>query len=453
MSSPIRIHRGLDIPIAGALQQSIHPGQPIQHVALCGFDYPGLKPKLLVTPGDRVGFGQPLFIDKRDPEVVFVSPGQGTVVAINRGPRRALESVVVRLADFGIKAQSFSPLTDQEIQHISGRNAASRLQQSGLWSAFRTRPFSHVPRSDQQPHSIFVTAMDTAPLAADPQIVIRPQAAAFARGLLAVSKLTEGSVYLCTAPGWDIPLPELESMQRVEFFGPHPAGLPGTHIHYLDPVGANRMVWHIGYQDVIAIGRLFSSGEIYTRRVLSLAGDSVTKPRLVVSRLGASTDEMVNDEIADSDSCRVISGSLLTGHTASGSHAYLGRYHHQLSVIREGGGKSLFGWLNRGRRHYKATSFSVGRADRSRKWAFTTSQNGRFSGMLPLPIFEKIMPLDILPSALFRALMVKDTEQAQALGCLELDEEDLALCSFVCPAKSDYGAALRLNLELIEREG
>ena len=201
-------------------------------------------------------------------------------------------------------------------------------------------------------------------------------------------------------------------------------------------MAADRTVWHIGYQDVIAIGKLFGNGIIDSGRVLALAGNCVVKPRLLLSKLGASTDELTKDELLNSDSCRVISGSVLSGHTASKQRAYLGRYHNQVSVIREGGGKRLFAWLGR-----------------KQKTVFTSSQNGRFSGMLPVPVFDRVMPLDILPSPLLRALMVKDTDQAQALGCLELDEEDLALCSFVCPAKSDYGPALRVNLQQIEKEG
>jgi len=265
--------------------------------------------------------------------------------------------------------------------------------------------------------------------------------------------LTQGRVHLCVGSDWDIQLPEVERVHQAEFTGPHPAGLPGTHIHHLDPVGADRMVWHIGYQDVIAIGKLFATGKISTGRVIALGGECVREPRLISCRQGASTEEMTRDGIQDPQSCRVISGSVLSGQNALGSHTYLGRYHSQLSVIREGGGKSLFGWLGLRPGQYTAASTYLKKAGHKRKFAFSTSQNGRFSGMLPMRVFDKVIPLDILPSPLFRALMVMDTDQAQALGCLELDEEDLALCSFVCPAKYDYGSVLRVNLEQIEREG
>ena len=330
---------------------------------------------------------------------------------------------------------------------------ASRLHESGLWTAFRTRPYSRVPLAHSIPRSIFITAIDTQPLAADPRVVIQPEATAFANGLLVVSQLTPGAIHLCTGPGWDISIPEMERLKQVEFAGPHPAGLPGTHIHHLDPAGPDRTVWHIGYQDVIAIGKLFATGKIHTERVIALGGDRISEPRLISTRLGASTNEIVKDRIKNPDTCRVISGSVLTGRLAAGNLAYLGRYQNQLSVIRENGHRSLFGWLALLPRLYTASSILLKKTGNKRKLAFTTSQNGRFTAMLPMGIFDKVMPLDILSSPLLRALMVKDTDQAQALGCLELDEEDLALCSFVCPAKYDYGAVLRTNLEQIEKEG
>ena len=453
MNSQIRISHGLDIPISGTPEQSVYPGSSIHHVALCGLDYPGLKPKLLVAQGDTVGLGQALFIDKRDPAVQYSSPGQGTVVAVNRGARRILETIVIRLQESGVPELSFDALTDKEIQRLDRDSVASRLHESGFWTAFRTRPYSRVPLSDSTPRSIFVTAIDTQPLAADPRVVIQAEASAFISGLAVVSRLTPGAVRLCNGPGWDISIPEIERLQQVEFDGPHPAGLPGTHIHHLDPVGPERTVWHIGYQDVIAIGKLFATGKINTERVIALGGDCISEPQLISTRLGASTDEIVKGKIKDPDSCRVISGSVLTGNLAVDKHAYLGRFHNQLSVIGENRNASLFHWLGVLPRLYTASSILLKKTGHKQKLAFTTSQNGRFSAMLPMGLFDKVMPLDILSSPLLRALMVKDTDQAQALGCLELDEEDLALCSFVCPAKYDYGAILRINLEQIEKEG
>lgn len=454
-SQAMRIHisRGLDIPLAGAPEQSVYPAPPVRQVALIGSDYPGLKPRLQVAEGDRVGPLQALFLDKRDPDVHYCAPGRGRVVAINRGARRVLQSVVVELEDSEIEEAAFEALSEEQFYRLLRKEIVGRLLQSGLWTAFRTRPFSQVPHRASAPKAIFITAIDTRPLAADPMVAIRAETESFSAGLHIVSRLTHGTVNLCTAPEWDIPVPVIDGLREVQFSGPHPAGLVGTHIHNLYPVSLERVVWHIAYQDVIAIGKLFSTGVINYQRIIALSGASVGKPRLVATRLGASTVDLMQAEIPEPESCRVISGSVLGGRTASKGFAYLGRYHDQVSVIEEGGSRRFMGWTDILPHRYSATRTFKRKTGQRFKFALPTSQNGRFTGMVPMRVWEKIMPLDILPSPLFRALLVTDTEQAQALGCLELDEEDLSLCAFVCPAKIDYGLFLRMNLMQIDREG
>lgn len=436
MSQHIKIKKGLDLHPGGKPEQVIHDGPDIQHVALIGRDYNGLKPRMLVSEGDEVAHGQPLFVDKRDPDVRYCSPGQGTVCAINRGPRRILDSVVIRLKAPNSESVRFEPLSSGQPEPVEREEVVKRLQESGLWTAFRTRPFSRVPLSDASPHAIFVTAIDTRPLAADPLVVVRADSEAFITGLRLLPLLTEGKVFLCTSPEWDINTPTVDRLETITFSGPHPAGLPGTHIHHLCPAGPDRVAWQIDYQDVIAIGQLVSRGCLPASRVVALGGKCFARPRLVKTHLGASLNELVADGVDQNKGFRVLSGSVLDGRNASTGLAYLGRYHNQVSVIPEGGERRLFGWLLKSRKH---------------RWS--TSQNGRFTGMIPVPVFDKVMPLDILPAALFRTLLVKDSDQAQALGCLELDEEDLALCAYLCPAKTDYGQALRINLDQIEREG
>ncbi|MGA9573524.1 MAG: Na(+)-translocating NADH-quinone reductase subunit A [Lysobacterales bacterium] len=436
MNMHIKITKGLNLRLGGEPEQSIHDGPEIHHVALCGQDYIGLKPRLLVSEGDAVAHGQPLFIDKTDPDVNYCSPAQGVIAAINRGRRRVLDSIVVRLDRSDAGGHEFEPLSAGKLDDPDQDLVAARLQQSGLWTAFRTRPFSRVPHSDSRPDAIFVTATDSRPLCADPAIVVQTDPGSLITGLRLLPSLTPGAVYLCTGPGWDIRIPEFDRISRHVFSGPHPAGLPGTHIHHLYPAGLKRVVWQIGYQDVMAIGKLFSEGRVPVSRVIALGGACVARPRLVKTQVGASLNELLANEIRPYANYRVLSGSALDGRTASASLAYLGRYHNQVSVIPEGGDRRLFGWLGHIRKH-----------------PASTSQHGRFSAMIPLPVFEKLMPLDILPAALFRALLVKNSDQAQALGCLELDEEDLALCAYLCPAKTDYGYALRVNLNQIERGG
>jgi Na+-transporting NADH:ubiquinone oxidoreductase subunit A len=453
MIRTIRIRRGFDVPIAGEPEQVVYPGLPVRSAALCGVDYVGLRPRLLVEVGDAVGLGQPLWQDKRDPAVCYPSPGRGVVTAINRGARRVLESVVVSLQDSAATDVAFEPVAPERIEALGRDQVAERMLRSGLWTALRTRPFSRVPPSDSMPRAIFVTAIDTRPLAPDPSVIVARDVEHFATGLEVLTQLTEGDVWLCTAPDWDITLPGIERVRRATFSGPHPAGLPGTHMHYLAPVDANHVNWHIGFQDVTALGRLFRRGEIQTERIVSLCGACVNEPRLVTTRLGASLEEVLGDGTCETEVCRVISGSVLGGRAATGTLAYLGRYHDQVSVFREGGRSFLFGWSGLFPRRFTTAPTFARASGHRRRYIFSTTQNGRFTGMLPMRVFDRVMPLDILPSPLLRALLVKDTDRAQALGCLELDEEDLALCSFVCPAKNDYGVALRINLEQIEKEG
>jgi Na+-transporting NADH:ubiquinone oxidoreductase subunit A len=297
-----------------------------------------------------------------------------------------------------------------------------------------------------------VTAIDTRPLAGDPRVVIDDQRDAFVAGMRVISQLTDGAVYLCTGPDWAGPDVRLGRLRHAEFDGPHPAGLPGTHIHFLDPVGADRSVWHIGYQSVIAIGHLFVTGRIWTERVVALGGPGVVAPRLIRSRQGALTSGIVEGELHAGLRCRVISGSVLSGRTAAGPTGYLGPYQNQVSVVPENGERRLFGWA---RIRSEAYSFAglLMSAVNPRRQQLNTSRHGRLSAMIPVGAFDRVMPLDILVSPLLRALVVRDTDTAQALGCLELAEEDLALSSFVCPAKQNYGIALRRNLEQIDKEG
>jgi Na+-transporting NADH:ubiquinone oxidoreductase subunit A len=447
----IRIRKGLNIPIAGAPEQRIDDANAIGWAALVAKDYRGLRPHMMVEVGDRVRLGQPVLTDKSNPDVLFTSPGCGEVVAIHRGARRSLQSVVIRLE--GDEEETFASYDRAALTTLDRHEARAALLASGLWTSFRTRPFGRVPRADASPHSIFVTATDTNPLAGDPRIVIGERALEFSDGVAVVSRLTDGHVYVCQAPGPELELPKVEAVNPVVFEGPHPAGLPGTHIHFLDPVSENKSAWHLSYQDVIAIGSLFTSGRLLTERIVALGGPLVRRPRLLRTRVGASTEDLLQGEVEPVD-CRVISGSILGGRRAAGRARYLGPYDLQISVLREDRTRRFLNWLAPGINSYSAIrAFASAFRPRSHRFPLTTSQHGSPRAMIPIGNFEKVMPLDILPAPLLKALIVRDTESARALGCLELEEEDLALCSFVCCSKYEYGSFLRDTLDLIEKDG
>lgn len=448
----IKIRKGLDLPIAGAPVQKIHDGPNIQHVALLGAEYIGMRPSMLVQEGDTVKKGQALFEDKKNPGVIFTAPASGRIVAINRGERRMLQSVVISLDNGGDEQVEFTQYPISELAVLPRERVESELIASGLWTALRTRPFSKTPRPGSTPRAIFVTAIDTQPLSADPQVIIAEQQAAFNAGLAVLTRLTDGKLHVCHAAGAKLGQQSGAQITYNEFDGPHPAGLVGTHIHFLEPVSLKKTVWHIGYQDVIAIGTLFTTGQLDTRRVVALAGPQVALPALLRSRLGASLDELTAGRLKAGEN-RIISGSVLNGVQASGPNAWLGRFHSQVSVLEEGREKELFGWIAPSPNKFSITRTTLGHFLKNKLFAFSTTTHGGERAMVPIGNYERVMPLDILPTLLLRDLLAGDSDSAQALGCLELDEEDLALCTFVCPGKYEYAPVLRDVLTKIEQEG
>ncbi len=445
----IKIKKGLDIPICGEPEQEIYKKENIKKVALIGYDYIGIKPAFAVSVGENVRLGQLLFWDKKMPCVKFTSPGTGKVIAINRGPKRVFESIVIELK--GTEELTFDYFSQDQLKSLEIEKVKSILIESGLWTSLRTRPFSKVANPETKPNSIFVTAIDTNPHAPLIEKIINRNKKDFVNGLVVLSKLTSSRLFLNKAKGANIPIAGLDSLSVEEFSGPHPAGNVGTHIHFLDPVHINKIVWYVNAQDVIAIGKLFLTGRIFVERIISLAGPSVKKPRLLQTRIGASINDIIEGELKEQEN-RVISGSILIGRDALGTTEFLGRFHQQVSVLKEGRKREFLGFLNPGFNKFSAMNIVLSRFFKHKKFDLTTSLNGGERAIVPIGIYEKVMPLDILPTFLLRSLIVDDIEQAEKLGCLELDEEDLALCAFVCPSKIDYGSILRRNLIMIEKE-
>ncbi len=448
-----RITKGLDLPIAGDPQQTISAGSPVRHVAVLGADYLGTKPKMLAKIGDKVQRGQLLFEDRKAPGVCFTAPASGAVVAIHRGEKRAFLSLVIEVDGSDDQVQ-FQAYTGTAAEQLGAEQVRSLLLESGMWTALRMRPFSRVPAPDSSPRAIFVTAVDTHPHAADVGVVLRGKEADFKRGVAVLARLAP-KVYVCKSSKLQLDVAGVSGVQVEDFDGVHPAGNVGTHIHMLEPVDRDRVVWHVGYQDVVAIGVLFATGKLDVSRVVSLAGPVVTRPRLIQTVLGASLDELTAGELAPGEN-RVVSGSVLSGRKAVGEvEGYLGRYHTQVSALLEGRQRELLGWLAPGAGKFSILPVYFGFLGRlfGKKFNMTTTTNGSPRAMVPIGMYERVMPLDIHPTFLLRSLLVGDTDRAIQLGALELDEEDLALCTFVDPGKADYGVFLRKNLSEIEKEG
>ncbi|MDA5095306.1 Na(+)-translocating NADH-quinone reductase subunit A [Aliiroseovarius sp. KMU-50] len=442
------LKKGLDLPLSGAPDQTVHDGPNVGTVAVLGADYIDLKPRLAVQEGDEVACGAPIFAFKDSPEVQVTAPVSGRVKSINRGARRVLISVEIEPAEIDAAPVDFSSVGD--VATVDG--LVERLCASGLWTSFRTRPYSKVPTPDTRPAALYVTAMDSEPLTADAAKIIGAEAEAFRAGLKAIAALSEGKTYLCQAAGADIPGADLPEIEAAAFAGPHPAGLPGTHVHFLEPPTAAKTVWTIWYQDVIAIGHLLLNGSLNSERVIALSGPLCTNPRLVKTVMGASMVDLTAGELEANTPARLISGSILSGRLGEGPSAYLGRYDRQITVIEEDDKQIPMGWIRPMFSKY-AVQPVLGSALSSKLYALTSNLNGGRRAMVPTGTFEELMPQDFLPTQLLRAMLVMDTDQAQALGALELAEEDLGLVGFACPAKYEYGSALRDCLAKIEKEG
>lgn len=465
-----RFRRGLSLPIAGAPEQVLDDAAAPGTVAISAADYPGMKPAMHVGPGDAVRRGQLLFEDRKQPGVRFTSPAAGTVTAVNRGAKRALISVVVRVdpsdqAGSGGAGVGFASYTGRHPSALSREEVQALLVESGDWVALRARPFGRSAAVDSVPKSIFVNAMNTEPFAPAADRIVEGRAGDLQRGLAALTRLTDGPVYLCRAPGTLAGVETNEPLRVEEFAGPHPAGAAGLHIHTLDPVDRNKLVWQIGLQDTLAIGRLFATGEADVQRVVALAGPPVGRPRLLRTRLGASLADLTRGEIGTGaevvpeGAMRLITGSPLSGRTAVGEkapadlHGYLGRFHDTVSVLEDDHERHLLGWLKPGFGAFsRARAFASSLLPR-RSFAMTTTTHGSPRAIVPIGLYESVFPWDLQPTFLLKSLVAGDIERAEELGCLELLEEDLALCTFVCPGKTEYGPYLRDALELIEKEG
>jgi len=444
----IKLKKGLDLPISGVPSQKIFNANSSTKVALTGPDYVGMKPTMHVKEGDKVKVGDKIFECKKVPGVLYTSPANGTVQAINRGDKRVLQTVVISVE--GEEQKKLENFKEKEISEYSHQEVEALMLEAGLWPAFRTRPFSKSPELGSKPSSIFVNAMDTNPLAADMEIIANEYEDDFKKGLEALTKLAP-KVFVTKRKGAKIPTVAHDTVIEEEFTGPHPAGLVGTHIHHLDPVGLSKKVWHIGVQDVVGLGRLISTGQIFLERVVSFAGPKVENPRLIRTRLGACIDELTVDELK-SGPVRVISGSIFNGRKLDETFCFLGRFHTQVSVIEENNTREFLGWQGPGFDKYSIKNTYVGKL-KQKVFDFHTNTFGSKRAIVPVGIFEQVMPLDILPTQLLKALKTGDSDLALSLGCLELDEEDLALCTFASPGKDDFGPALRETLTTIEKEG
>ena len=445
----IKIKRGLDVPLHGSLpSHEVDDRLDTTRVALLPQESWGIKTRLLAQEGDRVQVGTPLFCDRRDESVLYTSPAAGRVAAIQRGERRAVLSVVVE-----VDGDEALDLNAPELAKAGREDVKACLARSGLWPALRRRPYDKVALSTDEPFAIIVQAYDSHPLAPDLREVVRGREDEVQVGLGVLAKLTDGTVHLAVQAGSDWSACRADGVQETAFSGPHPAGTAGTSIHHLAPAGAQRIVWHVGIQDVADIGRLFRTGKRAATRTVAITGPEAKAPKLVRTRPGADTAQLLGGE-SSAQEPRVVNGSALHGNVANPDTptGFLGRYATQLTLLENEVGRDFLGWALPVSGRFTLTNAVWDKFFRKR-FKFDTDENGSLRAIVPIGVYEAVMPLDVLPTQLVKALASEDLEMAEKLGVLELAEEDLALCQFVDPCKVPITEWLRSMLTTIEKEG
>ncbi len=448
MSSSIRLKRGLDIKIEGKAEKVLIPEY---HSAIYGVrpvDFPGLTPKLDVKPGDTVKAGTPLFHDKQRPEIKFASPVSGKVAAVIRGERRKVLEVTVEK-----DGDEFVTFGKVDPAGLSSDQVRDALLNSGLWPAIRQRPYHIIANPADRPKSLFISGFDSSPLAPDYSYIAENSSESyFTSGLKALGKLTDGKINLVLNGMQEAPaaLKKAEGAEISYFSGPHPAGNVGIHIHHLDPVNKGEAVWYVNFQDVYAIGRLFEEGVYMHERIVALTGSEVKKTGYYRVRSGASVVEMVKDNVQDGH-LRYISGNVLTGSKIE-SDGHIGYYDSQVTVIPEGDYFEFFGWIMPGLNKYSFSKTFLSSLLPRKSYRLDTNFHGGERAFVITGKYEKVVPMDIYPMQLLKAILAEDIDMMENLGIYEIAEEDFALCEFICPSKIEIQSIVRKGLDLMVRE-
>lgn len=455
--SSIHIKKGLDIPLSGkpapAIEQNL---LPTDAVYVYPAEFEGVKAKLRVEEGDSVKRGAPLFFNKRRQELQFLSPGGGQVTEIKYGPRRIIERITIRL-DSNEDVQTFKKYAPEQVPRLERNEIIGHLLATGFWAHIRQRPFSRIANPEITPKSIFVNAMHTAPFRPDIHVAIRGHEQAFQAGLDLMTRLTDGGVHLCIPVEAEHPskaVMEAENVKIHAFGGPHPSGNSSVHIHHIDPMDPHDKVWVVQAVDLITIGRLFLEGEYPLDRTISLGGPGVRPEACRYYRLrhGASLAPLFDGRLQDGEQ-RVICGDCLSGFgiEADGGLSFYGS---GLTIIPEGRERHFMGWFAPGWNRYSPSrTFLSTWLRRRHQWHLNTNLNGSRRAMVLTGLYDSVMPLNIMADFLVRAVLAHDTDEAIALGILETDPEDFALCAFVCPSKMEVSHIIRQGLDEIEQEG
>lgn len=452
-SEPVYVlRRGHDILLEGEAERQIDDSVQATTYAVQPPNFIGISPipKMVVDQGAEVKAGDHLFYDKKRPEIKWVAPVSGEVIAVERGAKRAITAVTI-LAD---KEQQYRELEAFDYQNADRSALVEYLLDAGAWTLFRQRPFDIVAAVNEVPRDIFISTFDTAPLAPDLNFVVEGSEAAFQEGLNVLTKLTSGHVYLGLDARKDKQphkaFTEAENVSKRWFHGKHPAGNVGVQIHHIKPVSLNSKVWTLGVQEVITLGKIFTERRYDATRVIALAGAELEKPAYVKTKIGAKVSDLVKGNLKN-DHVRYISGDVLSGKRKT-EDDYLNFYDDQLTVVEEGDDYALFGWLLPSFNTPSVSNTFPSALIPNMKFKAETNMHGERRAFVVTGNYEAVTPMDVYPQELMKSILIGDFEQMEGLGLPELVEEDVALCEFVCVSKQPVQQILRQGLDTMREQ-
>ena len=452
MSKTIKLRKGLDIRLIGAANKLKTEVQLPKTVSIRMDDFHGLTPKMNVKEGESVKTGSIVFYNKYQEQVKFASPVNGKIEAIVRGAKRRILEIIITVDD----EQSAVTVDAVDSSKMSGDEVKTTMLNAGLWPFIKQRPLDVIADPDRAPKAIFISAFDSSPLAPDLDYVLHGQNQSFQAGIDAISKLTEGKVYLtldAKAPA-DTTFTDAKGVEVNSMYGKHPAGNVGTQIHHLDPVNKGEFVWTLNAQDVAIIGRYFLTGNYDAKRTIALTGSEIKNPTYIDTIAGANVSEILKDQVA-TDNVRVISGNVLTGDKIA-QDGHLGFYHNQMTVIPEGNQLKFVltkGWMGPGFDKYSNNRLMLSAwFGRKKYFRQDTNTYGEERAFVVTGELEKVFPFDILPMQLVKAAITDDIDGMENLGIYEVAPEDFALCDYVCTSKIDIQDKIRTGLDLIASE-
>ena len=446
MSKTVKIRKGANINLKGSAEKKTTEAALSETFAIKPTDFHGMVPKMLVKVGDEVTAGTPLFYDKSNDRIKFVSPVSGEVAEIVRGAKRRILEVRV-LADKTQKLIEGSPI---DISGMEAAQVCDVLMDGGLWPFIKRRPYDIIANPTEAPKSIFVSGFDSAPLGADIAYLLDGRETDFQNGINALAKMTAGKVHVNALVSDSSFISKTKNAQVNTFSGPHPAGTVGVQIHHIDPIAKGDVVWTVDPQAVAMIGRYLNTGKADFSKTIALVGSEVNDPQYLKVISGTNMKPILGGRIADGDT-RIICGNVLSGLQVS-ADGYLGFFNNVVSVIPEGRDSQFIGWIAPNFHKFSLSHSYFSWLMPGKKYNLNTNTNGEGRAFVMSGQYEDVLPMDVYPVHLLKAIMTNDLDKMEGLGIYEVAPEDLALCEFACTSKTDVQSWVRKGLDMAMEE-